>query len=57
MSAQPWKHALFLKGKDFMWELEDVSDAWTVNFADLDKLDTDGFYEDKCLVELTRSEA
>jgi 16S rRNA (guanine527-N7)-methyltransferase len=57
MSAQPWKHALFLKGKDFMWELEEVSDAWTVNFADLDKLDTDGFYEDKCLVELTRVES
>jgi 16S rRNA (guanine527-N7)-methyltransferase len=54
MSAQPWKHALFLKGKDFMWELEDVSEPMSVNFTDLDTLETDGFYEEKCLVELNR---
>lgn len=55
MSAQPWTHALFLKGKDFMWELEDVDEPWSVRFTDLDALDADGFYEDKCLVELTHS--
>lgn len=55
MAAQPWEKAIFLKGRDFSWELEGVDENWAVRYADLQSLESTSFYEDKCLVEIHRT--
>jgi 16S rRNA (guanine527-N7)-methyltransferase len=55
--AQPWRTALFLKGRDFMGEMDDVAGEVTVTYTDCAYLDSDPFFAGKVLLDIRRSQS
>lgn len=54
-APQPWRQALFLKGRDFIDELTDLQGSIQISYSDCSYLDADPFFTGKVLLDIRRT--
>ena len=54
LAEQPWRQALFLKGRDFIDEMTDLKESIQITYTDCAYLDDDPFFAGKVLLDIRR---